>query len=138
MRTTYGARGVILNREGKIAVVNQRGGAWVLPGGHHERGEDKIATAKREIYEETGLKKAIFVKELGTYKRQKMDCESIDDKKEMKIMSIFLFKTDETKLESHDKDNPKARWVSLDDVARVLTHPKDKAFFRKIKKEIKL
>jgi hypothetical protein len=35
-----------------------------------------------------------------------------------------------------DKDNPEARWVKKQEVSKLLTHPKDRAFFRKAGKLI--
>ena|SRR3989344_7973462 len=137
MRATHSARAVVVNKEGNIILVSQRGQAWVLPGGHIEVGERKIEAAKREIYEETGIESLEFVKELGTYKREKMVCESIDSDKEIKVITVLLFTTNQSTLTPHDKDNPEARWIKLDEVEKLLTHPKDKAFFRKIKDEIK-
>ena len=55
MKETQSAGGVIENTEGKIVVVSQRGTSWSLPKGHIEDGEDILAAAKREIYEETGI-----------------------------------------------------------------------------------
>ena len=136
MRTTYSAGGVVINKEGKVLVVNQRGSSWSLPKGHIDPKEEQVHAAKREIYEETGIKNLVLIKKLGTYKRPKMESENIDSKEEMKVMTIFLFKTNEEKLKPIDKDNPEARWVLLDDVAHILTHPKDKAFFRKVKYKI--
>ncbi|MBO5218651.1 MAG: NUDIX domain-containing protein, partial [Clostridia bacterium] len=41
--------------EGKFVFGRKRGcNTWEMPGGHREPGESVIATAKRELYEETG------------------------------------------------------------------------------------
>ena len=138
MRTTHSAGGVVMNSEGQVLVVSQRGVAWTLPKGHLENQEDQIHAAKREIYEETGIKHLELIKKLGTHKRPKLDSENKDNKEEMKIITIFLFKTEDEILKSHDKDNPVAEWLHVDEVEPMLTHPKDKAFFRKIKDEIKV
>lgn len=138
MRETHSAGGVVINSEGKVLVVNQRGRSWSLPKGHIEKNEEAVHTAKREIYEETGIKNLVFIKKLGVYKRPKMDSENKDDKEEMKIITMFLFKTDYNKIEPRDKDNPTAEWLDVDEVENMLTHPKDKAFFRKIKDEIRI
>ena len=136
MRTTHSAGGVVINKEGKILVVNQRGSSWSLPKGHIDPKEEQVHAAKREIYEETGIKNLVLIKKLGTYKRPKMESENIDSKEEMKVMTIFLFKTDYNKISPHDKNNPVAEWLDIEDVAKILTHPKDKAFFRKIKNSL--
>lgn len=50
---------VYAQREGKILILKRAGGevtgSWYIPGGGHERGEDLEDTARRELYEESGL-----------------------------------------------------------------------------------
>jgi 8-oxo-dGTP pyrophosphatase MutT (NUDIX family) len=52
-----GAAAVILNSEGHVLLVKHTYGRlnWELPGGHAEADESSIATAEREVREETGL-----------------------------------------------------------------------------------
>lgn len=49
---------VPLKKEGDrwfVFVIRHRGGHWTLPKGHPEGDEQPIESAKRELYEETGL-----------------------------------------------------------------------------------
>jgi 8-oxo-dGTP pyrophosphatase MutT (NUDIX family) len=59
MRKTRSAGGVVTNEEGEILVVSQRGTSWSLPKGHIDPGEDALVAAKREIYEESGIRDGI-------------------------------------------------------------------------------
>ena len=106
MRRTYSGGGVVVNKEGKVLVVSQRGLEWSLPKGHAESKEDILHTAEREIYEEAGVTKLNFIKELGTYERPKLNSENKDDQEELKVITIFLFTTTQEKLQSHDPENP--------------------------------
>lgn len=133
MIETKSAGGVVLNKEGNVLVVSQRGRSWSLPKGHIEANEDVFAAAKREIHEESGIDDLTFIKDLGTYQRYKIAKEGGDDISELKIITMFLFKTDQEFLKPIDPENPEARWVKKEDVAALLTHPKDKEFFLGVK-----
>lgn len=131
------AGGVVVNRDGDVCVVNQRGNSWGLPKGHIDPGEDALTCAKREIQEESGLSELIFVKELGSYERYKIGKDpSTEDTSELKEYTFFLFTTEQMELAPEDPHNPEARWVSRDEVAALLTHPKDAAFFESIISEL--
>lgn len=137
MKHTQAAGGVVLNKEGKILVVNQNKDSWSLPKGHIDEGEEKIEAAVREIYEESGIRNLTLIKELGSYERFKIGLGGIDeDKSELKTIYMFLFKANEEKLKPVDPDNPEARWVEKDKVAYLLTHKKDKEFFLSIVDQI--
>ena len=137
MKLTLSAGGVVLNKHGQIAIVSQNGNSWSLPKGHVEEGEDYLTAAKREIYEETGIKELTLVKKLGNYERHRIGKDTNgDDISELKTLHFFLFKTNTETLKPLDPENPEARWVEKDKVADLLTHPKDKEFFLKIKDEI--
>lgn len=124
------AGGVVLNTNGDVLVVSQHGDSWSLPKGHVDEGEDTLAAAIREIQEESGISDLVFVKPLGNYERHRIGKDGIgDDLSELKQMTMYLFTTPEMELAPEDPENPEARWVAKDEVATLLTHPKDAAFF---------
>jgi len=127
---TRSAGGIVLNKQGKVLVVNQHNDSWSLPKGHIDAGEEALKAAQREIYEESGVKNLEFIKSLGSYKRHRM-LHGANDRSEMKHISMFLFKTDQEKLKPIDPHNPEAIWVDREKVFEILTHPKDKRFFLK-------
>jgi 8-oxo-dGTP pyrophosphatase MutT (NUDIX family) len=131
MKQTESAGGVVVNNDGLILVVSQNGTSWSLPKGHIEAGEDKLEAAEREIYEEAGVTELSLVRELGSYQRYKIGIDGGEDESELKTIHMFLFRTTQDKLSPVDPDNPEARWVEKERVAELLTHPKDKDFFRR-------
>jgi 8-oxo-dGTP pyrophosphatase MutT (NUDIX family) len=133
---TETAGGVVISKKGKVLIVNQRGNSWSLPKGHIEEGEDAKAAAIREIEEETGILRLNLVKKLGSYTRYKIGLDGRDDISELKHIHMFHFTTDELKLAPIDPAHPEARWIHPDDVEALLTHPKDKAFFKSIRSHI--
>jgi ADP-ribose pyrophosphatase YjhB (NUDIX family) len=132
MRKTQSAGGVVLNPNGEVLVVSQHGTSWSLPKGHIESGEDPLSAAKREIYEESGIRELELVRDLGSYQRFKIGLDGADDQSELKAITMFLFRTKETLLTPVDQDNPEARWVEQAQVASLLTHEKDRAFFASV------
>ena len=137
MEKSVSAGGVVMNPEGRILVVSQRGVSWSLPKGHIEKGESPLETARREITEESGITELRFIKKLGEYSRYRLGQNNLDDTSVTKKIILFLFKTNQEKLKPRDSENPEARWVDKTEVANILTHQKDREFFRKIILEIK-
>ena len=131
---TRTAGAIIVNPDKAIAIVSNQGTSWGFPKGHIEGGESPRDAAVREIKEETGLTDLHFVKELGTYERYRIsdDPKKTNNMRELKSITLFLFTTPQTDLHPIDPENPEARWVPKDAVADLLTHQKDKEFFRSI------
>lgn len=136
MKRTESAGGVVLNKKDQVLVVSQHGRSWSLPKGHIDPGEEALEAARREIHEETGIRKLELIKPLGNYERPKIGLDRPEDRSEMKKIHLFLFRTDEETLKPLDPDHPEARWVEKEKVAALLTHPKDKAFYLSILPDI--
>lgn len=130
IKKTSSAGGIVLNPKGEVLVVNQNQNSWSLPKGHIDKGEDALAAARREIFEESGVKELELVKDLGSYKRYKIGKNPREeDKTELKEIHMFLFRARQVDLKPIDSKNPEARWVKKAEVAKILTHPKDREFF---------
>lgn len=137
IQQTKSGGGVVINEQGEVLVVSQRGNAWSLPKGHIEAGEDAITAAKREVLEESGLSDLEFIKSLGEYQRFRIGKGGQgEDTSELKTIVMFLFKSKSVILKPIDPENPEARWVPKEKVADLLTHPKDKEFFSSIVDQI--
>ena len=129
---TESAGGVVLDAEGRVLLVSQHGTSWSLPKGHVEEGEDYLSAARREIYEESGVRELELLRSLGSYTRHRLGPEGGEDASELKTIHLFLFRTSEIELRPVDPDNPEAAWVEKSRVASMLTHPKDGEFFESI------
>ena len=122
----------MLDAEGRVLIVSQHGTSWSLPKGHVEEGEDLLSAARREIYEESGVKELELLRPLGSYTRHRLGREGGEDSSELKTIHLFLFATSETELKPVDPENPEAVWVEKGRVASLLTHPKDREFFESL------
>jgi ADP-ribose pyrophosphatase YjhB (NUDIX family) len=123
------AGGIVINDKQEVVIVNQNHDSYSLPKGHVDQGENYLETAKREIYEETGIKSLEYIKDLGSYSRYRIGLDGSDDKSEMKTIFIFLFHTNQVSLLPIDPNNPFALWVNHSRVHEYLTHKEDKIFY---------
>jgi len=131
------AGGIILNKSNQLAMVaSHTNDFWMFPKGNIDAGEDEYTAAKREIYEETGIKseQLVFQKRLGEYERITWIPRN---KFLLKKIVLFLFKTEAVDVKPLDKENPSAKWVDKKEVSNTITHPNDREFFLKIYDEIK-
>ena len=121
--------------DGRIIIVWQNSNSWSLPKGAVEDGENALEAAKREIWEETGVKDPEFIKELGSYERYSIGKTGVgEDRTRPKgKRTFFLFKTKVVELVPQETDVTKARWVTVDEALALLTHPKDAEFLKSVR-----
>ncbi len=136
MKHTYSAGGVVINPDGLVLVVNQNSDSWSLPKGNIEPGEDEEAAARRETREESGVTELTLIKKLGTYQRHRISQGGVGETEDLKNITMFLFTTTQIELKPEDPANPEARWVKPEAVEEMLTHPKDREFFRSISSDL--
>lgn len=129
MARTFSAGGIVLDSKGRVLVVQQNRNSWSLPKGHVESGETPLDAARREIGEETGLSGLTLLKDLGTYSRARIGPKGLQDVSEIKDIHLFLFRASCSNLKPSDTKISQARWVTQEAAARILTHPKDRAFY---------
>lgn len=130
MKKSISAGGIVLNDQNEIVLVQSQAGNWGFPKGHVEEKESLLEAAKREIFEETGLKEAVCVRELGSYNRFTNNDPSTED---LKIIHLFFFTSERFPVQPHDPDNPAAKWVKMEDVEDQLSFEVDRDFWKKIK-----
>ena len=121
------AGGILKNEDNVALVKNIRAGFWGFPKGRIEKNEKPADAARREVFEETGIKDIRIVKSLGSYKRA-----AADGKPVLLNNHMFLFSTRQEKfmpLEGHALDT---QWVPIDKVDSYLELDQDKKFFQSV------
>ena len=132
MKHTQVAGGVVLNARGEVLITNRSNTSWSLPKGHIDDGENAREAAEREIFEETGVRELVFVRDLGSYDRYRTSLDGGDDMSELKTITMFLFTTSQMELKPVDDMHPEAVWMPREKVVELLTHQKDRDFFQKV------
>jgi 8-oxo-dGTP pyrophosphatase MutT (NUDIX family) len=136
LRYTKSAGGVVVNREGRIALVLPVGRekGWFFPKGIVGKGETVLAAAVREVLEEAGIEDLKLIRKLGNYQRHPIDEDGHDERSRKKTITMFLFSSQRRELVPRDASEiSRARWVGKGRVAGLLFHPKDREFFLRIK-----
>ncbi|MDD3048694.1 MAG: NUDIX domain-containing protein [Bacilli bacterium] len=119
-RIRYGARGIIINNEGKIAVFYKANrNQYKLPGGGIDEGEKIDVAFKREALEETGCEIEIL-KELGTIEEHK----SLDNFKQISYLFVAKVTKDNntSNFTEEEKDSgAKLLWVNENEALELIT-----------------
>lgn len=139
MIETHSAGGIVVNGLGQVLMVHQYGDAMWFPKGHIEAWEQVIDAAYREIEEESGVSRddLVFVKELGSYQRYRIDRAGKEDPSEIKNITLFLFKCKRNDAGEKIREGSKVAWVEPANIFQSALHPVDQAFLRKVLPEIR-
>lgn len=132
VKTTLSAGGVVYRRHaGSIDVVlvgQKERGLWVLPKGQVEKGEDHLATAVREVAEETGLQ-VKPVAELGAIDYWFVD--RVEAMRVHKTVYFFLMECTGGDLSRHDWEYDQVGWFSPADALAAMSHKNEADLLRK-------
>jgi len=128
----------VVNGKGEVVLVNQKKhgqevASWSFPKGGIIRGESELETAIREIREESGVVRLELISELGKIERDKTPIDESREHFQIKVIDMFLFRTDQVVLMPLDSENPIALWMEIEKVTDRLTHQKDRDFFLSVK-----
>ena len=120
-RIRYGARGIILNDNGELAIFNKTNkNEYKLPGGGIDEGESPEDAFKREILEETGCEIEIL-KELGTIEENK----SLDNFKQISYLFVgHVIKNNEilNLTEKEKAEGARLIWVNENKALELITN----------------
>lgn len=120
-RIRKGARGIIINSDGKIAVFNKANkNEYKLPGGGIDDGENPEVAFKREALEETGCEIEI-IKLLGTIEEHK----SLDNFKQTSYVFVAKVVNDRHQLNLTQKEKDEGAqllWVEDIEALKLITN----------------
>lgn len=127
---TKSAGGIVINQDNQILLVQEFGEYWGLPRGHIEENEDVLATAEREIKEETGITKLTKIADLGSYTRSTFDSNGLPNYKEIKHITHFAFTTTQIEINPKDGDITDIGWFNPKEAEAMFINKEDLEFFK--------
>lgn len=124
-RLRLGARGIVIRKDGKIAIFNKSNkNEYKLPGGGIEGDEKPEEAFKREVLEETGCEVEI-IKALGTTEEYK----TLDNFKQISYVFVgkVLKDTKQLNVTQKEKDEgAKLVWETPENALKLITESYDK------------
>jgi diadenosine hexaphosphate hydrolase (ATP-forming) len=120
------AAGLVVNPNGDVLIVQQKGGSFSLPKGKPKEGEDALNAAVREIGEEAGVTDLVYELDLCAYMRS-----NLVNPLETVTILLMMFSTNETTATAvNDPDlvtkSEGAWFLPVETVIEKLSHPVDK------------
>jgi len=133
---SYGVVPIFKNKESFyiLLVKNSKGGHWGLPKGTPERNEEPINTARRELFEETGIRDIDIDKE--TIFKEKYDFEQNGIIYSKTNIYYPGFVSEMTKGDNLDEVD-ELKWVKIDEAQDTITHQAAIDVVKKLTKLIK-
>lgn len=112
-----------------LLIKHINSGHWSFPKGHVEGDETEVETAKREIFEETGIEVNLdpTFRELVTYSPRKDT---------VKVVVYFVAKAKNTDFTPQEDEISEIKWVEIDRAGQVLAYENDRSIVNKAKKFI--
>lgn len=121
----------------KYLLLHYESGHWDFPRGHIERGETEEETARREIREETGIKKLDFVPEFRSahswFYKKKLGKKSVLSRKTA-ILYLAETKTHQVKI---SEEHVGYKWLDFDKAIGELTFLKSQKILEKANEFLK-
>ncbi len=124
MKTEISAGGIVARKKGKgwnVLVMRDMNGNWTFPKGIIEKGESPEKAARREVFEEVGIKSLKIIKKLNTvrymYKRGDLISKTVH-------YFLFLLLINETLKPQKEEGVSEVKWVSLSEAVNIIGYPK--------------
>lgn len=119
----------------KYLILKHKKGHWSFAKGHKDKGESLIETAKRELYEETGIKnvnffsKKVLLKEKYTFSLKSKN-------KVVKEVSYFIAEAKSKKIKIDRDEINNYKWCTINSAQKIITFDQSKRTLKKANKII--
>ncbi|MBD1138404.1 RNA pyrophosphohydrolase [Pelagibacterales bacterium SAG-MED41] len=142
LRTGVGI--IILNNSNQVFVGKRKdnpGDKWQMPQGGVEKGEDFITAMRRELIEETGIKKIKILKEIQNMYQYELPSNLVGiiwkgkfrGQKQKWFITKFLGKDDEINLDTQNPEFIDWKWIDPQDLPEVIVDFKKELYLNLLK-----
>ena len=118
-------------RSTKYLIVKHKKGHWSFAKGHKEKDESSIQTARRELFEEAGIKEVEFLAK-KILAREKYFFNDRNKSKVRKVVSYFIAKSGTSKIRIDNKEIINYKWCTLNAADRILTYKQSRKIIKKV------
>ena len=115
----------------KYLIVKHKKGHWSFAKGHKEKDESSIQTARRELFEEAGIKEVEFLAK-KILAREKYFFNDRNKSKVRKVVSYFIAKSGTSKIRIDNKEIINYKWCTLNAADRILTYRQSRKIIKKV------
>ena len=119
----------------KFLILKHKKGHWSFAKGHRDKGESTLDAAKRELFEEAGIKNVDFVSKKILLK-EKYTFILKNKNKVIKEVSYFIAGTKSKKVKIDKKEIINSKWCTLNLAQKVITYKQSIKTLKKANKII--
>ncbi len=116
-----------------FCVILHKAGHWAFPKGHLIGNETPLDTAKRELYEETGIDKCSISENISFEERYDFEEDNQIIEKTVIYFLGFVGKPEINTPEKFKSEILDTKWLTYNEALKLLTHRKTKDILRKVK-----
>ena len=106
---------VFNNKIKKFLIVKMFNGNWGFPKGHIEEYETQVETAKREVFEETGI-------EINIVSDKKYEIKYIPNETTIKKVTFFIGITENEEVTVDEQEIEAYKWCSYEEALKTITY----------------
>lgn len=117
----------------KYLILKHKKGHWSFAKGHRDKGESLIDAAKRELFEEAGIKNIDFFSRKILLK-EKYTINLKNKNKVLKEVSYFIANTKSGKVKIDKNEITNYKWCTINSAQKVITYDESKKTLKKANK----
>ncbi len=121
----------VFPRSVKFLIVKHKKGHWSFAKGHKEKNETSIQTAKRELFEEAGIKDVYFLSKKILF-REKYVFRDKNKDKTKKIVNYFIARSGKSKIKIDNKEIINYKWCTVKAAEKILTYRQSRSIIKKV------